>query len=191
MIWETTVEIIAEGICFQTAAKRRMVSPLKNNLPVWKRDGSWVYQECFNVLNPPPPHTHLVGKQLYFSHTMLASYSIKYYAIKCYSLHWNILGWEPEIFWQWFWILILTANLFFFGHNTDPKKTKSINRFRKDTFIPNKQTEGLVNLLHTQVHLSKSLVLEHEWYHKQKLSQSWFIYFPGHLQAIGRNKMLP
>lgn len=79
----------------------------------------------------------------------------------------------------------------FFGHNTDPKKTKSINRFRKDTFIPNKQTEGLVNLLHTQVHLSKSLVLEHEWYHKQKLSQSWFIYFPGHLQAIGRNKMLP
>lgn len=34
MIWETAVQIIAEGICLQTAAKRRMVSLFKNDLPV-------------------------------------------------------------------------------------------------------------------------------------------------------------
>lgn len=115
-----------------------MASLPKNNLPVWKRDGSWANQKCFNILNPLPPHTHQVGKQFCFSRTVLASYRIKYYTIKYYSLHWNILRWELEILWQWLSTLILTANLV--CHNTDPKEAKNNYRFRKDTFIPNKQT---------------------------------------------------
>ena len=35
-----------------------------------------------------------------------------------------------------------------FCQNTDPKEAKSINRFKKkDTFIPDKHTDGVVNTL--------------------------------------------